>query len=159
MMKCFYKQLKYDKIKINWNKNPIKMELFLSFLTVDVERSTKHFGSSTGWTLLKGDDDLNIGGGVISGVEYLDSIKYRSNLSNPYNNFVNPFFLFDILNNEGRKFFINYYSSEIEEILKNSTRLVTQTEQAFERAKENNRKTLAFWSELGIKLINESMEG
>ncbi|NCW12405.1 MAG: hypothetical protein EBV82_04425 [Chitinophagia bacterium] len=45
--KELYSKLKHDKIQINWNKNPIKMDLFLSFLTVDVTRSTTHLGFET----------------------------------------------------------------------------------------------------------------
>jgi len=48
----FYDKLQSDKIKINWNKNPIKMDLFLSFLTIPVVRSYEHyrqFDASNGW--------------------------------------------------------------------------------------------------------------
>ena len=116
--KEFYSKLPSDKIKINWNKDPVKMDLFLSFLKVEVVRSKDHFGSDTGWTLLKNDNiRLIIGGGIVSGVEYLDTIKFGEKLSNPYNNYVNPFYLFDIFTCEGIIFFIEYYNDDIQFLL------------------------------------------
>ena len=120
-MNEFIKPFDKDKIKISFNKSPIEMEKFLSFLTVDTERSIKHFGSDNGWTLLLGCDGLEIHGGKIAlgkwpnqrTVEYLDSLRYGKNLDNPYNNFVNPFYLFPIMTDEGKKFFLNYYGKEI----------------------------------------------
>lgn len=113
-----YNKLPSDKIKINWNKKPIKMSLFLSFLTVDVVISRKHLGHDTGWTLRTNDDlKLKIRGGIVRGIDLLDSIEYGKNLSNPYNNFVNPFYLFDIMNDEGKDFFASYYKDEIDMVL------------------------------------------
>ena len=116
--KEFYQKLKSDKVKINWNKNPIKMAVFLSFLTVPCKRSKSHLGADNGWTKLFNDDvKLEIGGGFVNGVEYLDNIQFGIKLSNPYNNYVNPFYLFEIMNNEGRLFFANYYKEEINQIV------------------------------------------
>lgn len=125
LIKEFYNKLKDDKIKINWNKNPIKMSLFLSFLTVQVEISRDHLGSDTGWTLKKNEDlKLLIGGGIVNGTEYLDTLQYGVKLSNPYNNYVNPFFLFDILTEEGKAFFVEYYKDDISKILSDQIRSV-----------------------------------
>lgn len=119
LKKTFYNKLPHDKIKINWNKNPISMSLFLSFLTVEVKRSHDHLGSYTGWTLLENDKlKLKIGGGIVNGIELLDSLQFGEKLSNSYNNYINPFYLFDILSEEGRDFFFNYYKSDIENIVK-----------------------------------------
>jgi len=115
--KEFYEKLKSDKIKINWNKNPIKMSEFLSFLIVPYERSTEHLGDRNGWTkLFNNEIKLEISGGIVNGIEYLDSIQYGAKLSNPYNNYVNPFYLFEIMTNEGKLFFSNYYKEEINQI-------------------------------------------
>lgn len=125
-----YKKLESDKIKINWNKNPIPMEKFLSFLTVPYERSHNHLGASNGWTrLYNHDHKLEIGGGIVNGVEYLDSIQYGYRKSNPYNNYVNPFYMFDILSDDGKKFFIEYYKSDIEKIISEKMKLVDHLEQ------------------------------
>jgi len=114
----FYKKLDANKIKINWNKNPVEMSLFLSFLKVEVVRCHNHLGSDTGWTLLKNDEfGLNVSGGIIGGKEFLDSLQFGKNLMNPYNNYVNPFYLFEILSKEGQDFFINYYKDDIDKIL------------------------------------------
>lgn len=117
--KEFYKYLSNDKVKINWNKNPIEIKLFVSFLTVDVVRNKDCLGSDNGWTLLENKElNLKIGGGVVNGVELLDTLQFGTKLDNPYNNYVNPFYIFSILNNEGRLFFFEYYKSDIEQLTK-----------------------------------------
>jgi hypothetical protein len=114
----FKKELSDEKIKMNWNKNPILMETFLRFLTIDIEKSKNHFGSERGWTLYFNEyHKLEIAGGIVEGIEYLDNIKYGEKLANRYNNFVNPFYLFEIINNEGQEFFLDYYKDEINAIL------------------------------------------
>lgn len=112
-MEKLIKKLDYDKININWNKNSIKMKDFLSFLTVEVIKSTDHLGYGNGWTRYNGENNLIIGGGKVGGVEYLDSLQYEKNLDNPYNNYVNPFFLFKIMNEDGKKFFLDYYKDDV----------------------------------------------
>ena len=115
----FYNKLDGDKIKINWNKKPIRMDLFTSFLNTELVRSYDHLGSSNGWTELNNESlKLSIKGGIVDGVEYLDCLKYGEKLSNPYNNFVNPFYLFEIMNMEGQRFFIDYYKDDITKIVK-----------------------------------------
>ncbi len=115
---CFYDKLRGDKINISWNKNLIRMDLFLSFLTVQVERSYDHLGSCTGWTQLYNKErQLLIKGGLVGGVEYLDSLQYGIKLSNPYNNYVSPFYMFDILTKKGHAFFLDYYAEDIDNIL------------------------------------------
>jgi len=54
--KRFYERLDKGKIDIRQNNNPIKMSEFLSFLTIDVKRSSDHAGSSYGWTMLFNDE-------------------------------------------------------------------------------------------------------
>ena len=105
-----------DKIKMNWNKNPILMEVFLSFLTVEVKKDEKCWGSENGWTQHTGENNLVVRGGVVNRVEYLDSLQYGKNIDNPYNNYVNPFHLFTIMTKEGQRFFFDYYSSEIDKL-------------------------------------------
>lgn len=96
------------------------MEVFLSFLTIPVEIIRDHLGSSTGWTQRKnGEHRLIIGGGFYKGVEWLDTLQYGEKLSNPWNDYVNPFFLFDILTKEGKRFFLDYYEEDIEKIIIN----------------------------------------
>jgi hypothetical protein len=137
-MQKFYKALDKDKIEINWNNNPIPMELFLSFLTVETERQKKFLGSDNGWTLLTGDNGLEIGGGIIKGTEYLNRLKYGKNLDNSYNNYVNPFYLFDIMANEGKIFFLQYYAEDINAILAGVKR-------KYVFAKAVKKETSEFW--------------
>lgn len=95
------------------------MKLFLSFLTVETEISTKHLGYSNGWTLRENKSiKLKIHGGIVGGVVYLDAIEFGEKLSNRYNNYVNPFYIFEILNDAGKSFFINYYKEEINKLVK-----------------------------------------
>lgn len=116
-MEAIISKLGNDKIKISQNKNPIKIETFLKFLNVEVQLSTNNLGYNNGWRERKGDNNLIISSGIIDGVDYLDSIQYGNKLANPWNNFINPFYMFDILNDDGKKFFIDYYKTDINKIL------------------------------------------
>ena len=90
------------------------MNMFLGFITVDVEEIRDHLDYSNGWTRYENKDNaLIIRGGVYGGVEYLDSIQFGEKLHNRYNNYVNPFYIFDILNEEGKVFFVDYFKAEI----------------------------------------------
>lgn len=118
LLSAVFFKLPHDKVKINWNKNPIEMKRFLSFLTVEVKRSTDHLGSCTGWTLLENDElKLKIGGGIVNGKEWLDSLQFGTKLNNKYNNYVNPFYLLGILTEEGKNFFIDYYKEDIDKLV------------------------------------------
>lgn len=148
----FYNKLQTDKIKINWNKNPIKMELFLSFLTIPVERSYDHLGSDTGWTKLNNKDHkLVVSGGIVGNIEYLDHIEYGIKLSNPYNNYVNPFYLFDILTKEGQAFFLEYYAHEIDIIVSAERDSI-----AFQERKLAHRKIILRDIEQEIELLKSN---
>ena len=94
------------------------MSVFLSFLTVECERIENHLGSSTGWTRLEfKEKNLILSGAIVRNVEYLENIQYGNRLGNQYNNFVNPFALFDIMTIEGKRFFVDYYKSDIEDLI------------------------------------------
>lgn len=146
-MKKFLQKLPFDKIKINWNKRPIRMDQFLSFLTVDVEVSRNHLGYENGWTRYYGDNGLIVGGGIIrysnGSVEYLDSLQYGEKLDNPYNNFVNPFYLFEIMNDEGKRFFLEYYSEDIQKELDSA-------QKALKLAEEYKNELFEFWDSKGF---------
>lgn len=116
-METIISKLGNDKIKISQNKNPIKIETFLKFLNVEVQLSTNNLGYSNGWRERKGDNNLIVSSGIVDGVDYLDGIQYGNKLANPWNNFINPFYMFAILNNEGKQFFIDYYKTDINKIL------------------------------------------
>ena len=91
------------------------MNKFLSFLTVDTQiPDTDWTGKEYGWTKRVGDNKLIITGGWYKDIEYLDAIEYGTRLDNGYNNFVNPFYLWDILTEEGRQFFLDYYKDDIQ---------------------------------------------
>lgn len=158
-MQQFLKNLKNDKIKINWNKKPIPMEKFLSFLTVETTRSTQHLGSDTGWTRLIGDNNLEIGGGYVTfkdenalhglkKVEFLDTIKYKKNLDNPYNDFVNPFYLFEIMTQDGKDFFLDYYKEEINIELEKAKSERKKLEKKLEDAKKLEQDMKDFWANI-----------
>lgn len=129
--KELYDKLDSSKIEIAQNINPIRMEQFMSFLKVPVVKIKDSLGSSTGWTRYENEEiGLVICGCSVRGVEYLDSIQYKKNPSNKYNNYVNPFFIFDLLSKDGRKFFANYYETEI-------LKIISDTKSALEAAKKN----------------------
>lgn len=130
-LKTVFSKLRNDRIEINWNHNPIEMSLFLSFLTVKVKRNYNHLGSGNGWTLLENDDyKLKIRGGIVKGKEWLDSIQFGDRLGNDYNNYVNPFYLLDILTEEGIRFFIEYYREDIEELVSEQEEKITAMEKS-----------------------------
>ena len=148
--KRFYKEFKNDKIKINWNKNPIEMKLFLSFLTVETKRSESYLGQHNGWTKLENEElKLYVSGGSVGGVEYLDSLKYGTNLGNVWNDFVNPFYLFDIMNKEGRNFFLNYYKDDIQLVLDNKNNNVSNLNKKLKEAREEKK-----WFKKCIETLN-----
>ena len=114
-----WKHLKISTIQCIWSKNPIPMENFLQFLTIKTKLSRKNLGGSNGWRERYNEsENLVIKGGVIRGVEYLHAIEFGEKLQNPYNNFVNPFYLFPLMTSEGKAFFKGYYSAEIKSLIK-----------------------------------------
>jgi hypothetical protein len=151
-MKKFFSQLDSEKIKINWNKNPIRMELFLSFLRVETHVQTEFLGNCTGWTQYTGANDLIIGGGVVREVEYLDRLKYGKNLDNPYNNYVNPFYLFPIMSGDGKRFFLDYYSKEIETLKNKAQKQIEIAENNLSKAKEYKYALNNFWQSIEIEV-------
>lgn len=149
--KEFYDKLNTDKIRIQWNKNPIEMKLFLSFLTVDMTRSSNHLGSSNGWTKLENSEiKLVVGGGIVNGKEWLDTIQYGVKLSNPYNNNVNPFYLFDIMSKEGRSFFVDYYKEEIEEIISRQKYYISSLKNDVRKAESLLEELVKEQTEIGL---------
>ena len=141
-------KLSSNKTNINWNKNPIDMDLFLYFLNVEVFPQTKFLGSSTGWTQYQGDNNLIITGGRIGSKHYLDSIQYGKNLDNPYNNYVNPFYLFDIMNQEGKKFFLKYYKDDIDALLNKNEEKLKYQKEILKKIKIDNSEEKEFFKEL-----------
>lgn len=125
--KEFYYHLDMKKIEINWNKNPIPMEKFLSFLTIPVLKSTDHLGYSNGWTRFYNDEfNLSVKGGVCDGGHWLHDLQFGHKLHNPYNNYVSPFYLFEVFTDEGKVFFVNYYKKEIKELMNKQKAKVKQ---------------------------------
>lgn len=137
LRKEFYYKLDYDRLMVNSNKNPIEMELFLSFLIVKVKRSTEHLGYCTGWTKLTNTDHkLEIGGGIVNGVEYLDSLRYKKGLHNQYNNWVTPFNMFELLTKKGQSFFFEYYKDNIKTICNDAKENIENLQIKVKEAKE-----------------------
>lgn len=143
-MSALLKKIGFRILEINGNKNPVRMDEFMSFLTVQVKRSHDHLGSDNGWTKLIGENNFEITGGIVGGVEYLDSIQYGKKLHNEFNNYVNPFHIFEILTEEGKQFFINYYKPCIEKMI--------QDQKNVAQYEINKRDDLVnFWGQYGFK--------
>ena len=149
-VKKFYSQLPKDKTKINWNKKPIEMKLFLSFLTVETKKETDFLGSCNGWTKYTGENNLVITGGIVNRNEYLDHIRYGKNLDNPYNNFVNPFYLFVIMNEAGKKFFVDYYADDIAKLKATAKNKIDNAQEQLTEAQINKKELFEFWDKLGL---------
>lgn len=150
MEQRFFKHLDPDKIKLN-NSHRIKMDLFLSFLTVKTSIPDGNwFGKCTGWTNRLGDNGLKITGGVVGGVEYLQYIEYGERLDNPYNNYVNPFYLFDIMTDEGKRYFVELYKEDIEAEIKKARTKAGELKSKAEAAKKNYNDMKDFWVGAGV---------
>lgn len=138
MKQPFYKDFNKDKIQINWNKNPIPMKTFLSFLLVYTEISRGHLGYSNGWTLRENKElKLLIKGGGVGGIEYLEDLQFGHKLQNPYNNYVNVFYIFHLLSTEGKLFFIDYYKDDIQATRKKTSDLVSMYKKKLQESKDN----------------------
>jgi hypothetical protein len=128
-----YKHLKICTISVR-SKNPIPMEKFLQFLTIKTKLSCKNLGRSYGWRERYNEaEKLIITGGVMRGVEYLDAIEFGEKLQNPYNNYVNPFYLFPLMTSEGKAFFKEHYRDEIKNLIKAAEENVFEAKNQIER--------------------------
>lgn len=144
--KKLIENLPNDKIEITHNKQPIKMQAFLGFLTVPVEIAKGFLGEDMGWTRRENKElKLIITGGCVAGVEFLDRLEYGHKLQNPYNNFVNPFYLWNILSGDGKAFFLHYYRAEIAEIVQAADKEIVVAERKLAKAKSQK---MAISSEL-----------
>lgn len=56
---------------------------------------------------------LIIGTACFDGGEWLDTVQHKINTNNPYNNFVNAFAYWELLNDKGKSFWLDYYKNEI----------------------------------------------
>lgn len=121
-----YKLLPYKKLEFNWNKNPIKIADFIDMLNIEVVSNTECLGYWNGWRSYENiEHDLFIRGGIINGHGcLLDSIQYKKKLQNPYNNYVNPLFLGELLTKDGFNFFIDYYKDDILSLLEKSEKSI-----------------------------------
>lgn len=91
------------------------MDDFKKLINIPLESNTECLGYYNGWRSYENKEhNLFIRGGIVNGHGcLLDSIQYGKNLHNPYNNYINPFLLGDILTDEGHNFFIEYYQEDI----------------------------------------------
>jgi len=142
-MKEFFRQLSWKKIEMHQHKGKITIPLFLSFLTVETERNETCLGSSNGWTQHRGPNGLIVSGGFVGGVELLNSVQYGTNLDNGYNNFVNPFYLFEIMTEEGRAFFLELYREDILDLMHKGLEKAVSATTSFNSLRN-------FWSKYGI---------
>lgn len=126
------------------------MKLFLSFLTVMTQKQKDFLGNCTGWTQHTGDNNLIITGGMVNNVEYLDHIQYGNKLDNKYNNFVNPFYLFPLMTDDGKKFFIDYYNDEIATLKNMAAGKKGAAKNNFIKAEEEESELENFWRGHGV---------
>lgn len=102
-----YKHLSSTFLTTIQGKNPIPMEQFLQFLTVDTKSNRKSF-----WVERSNEaENLVIIGGLRRShdavEEYLDTIEFD-------NNCVNPFYIWHLMNSDGKAFFAKYYREELD---------------------------------------------
>jgi hypothetical protein len=120
MRKKFCIEMPLDSIGVHMKNRQIRMDDFISFLSIDMERIKSGFlGDCTGWTRLENKDNgIIITGGIVKGIEYLESIQREGNYHNNYNNYCTPLNILDLLTNCGVRYFIEYYEPEIRQIKK-----------------------------------------
>ena len=130
----------------------IELDLFLSFLEVPVihlktgrrnEHHNRHF------VLINEKNGLHIGGlRVFSYGEapstFLDSIQYEKARSSPWNCYTNPFGIFDLMTNEGKEFFAEYYEPEIKAFFVEQNKKIQVLESEIGQHKEVKDKIKSF---------------
>jgi hypothetical protein len=127
----------------------IPMELFISFLVdVNLIRAKDNLGIDIGYTILRDETKgLILSGYIFNGVEYLDRIEYGKNLKNSYNNYCNPFNIWEMLTEKGKHFFLNYYK----DVISNKRIELFNHLQYLKSTVEEHEKTISLMSEiLGI---------
>lgn len=148
-MRKYFSKFGYRKIEISGNKNPISMDKFLSFLLVNVKRRNDNLGYDNGWTQLTGSNSLIIGGGWVNKVEYLNSIQYKNGLDCSSHGYVNVFYIFDLLSDEGKKFFLDYYKEDIQKHFQSADEDLRKAEQVVLKAAQAKKELLEFWDSFG----------
>tara|TARA_B000000565_G_scaffold255758_1_gene237535 strand:+ start:51671 stop:52165 length:495 start_codon:yes stop_codon:yes gene_type:complete len=123
-----------DRNTINFKKPArIEMKTFMSYFDIEFTEVEGDFlGKSNGWTRHENKEyNIEISGAYpreLRGVEYFNSVQVlRAKLDNPYNDFVSVFYLWNLLNPEGKAHFINAYADEI-------TALKEKKQRAFKKA-------------------------
>ncbi len=133
-----YKHLSISAITIQGSKNPIPMKQFLQFLTVKTKISRSNLGRCNGWIERYNEEEkLVITGGTFRGVEYLNSIEFGEKLQNPYNNYVNPFYILHLMNSDGKAFFAKYYREEINNLIKSAKMNVVEATNRIKKEKSS----------------------
>lgn len=116
----------------------IPIDVFLSWLTVPVKKVET---SCFGWSTWKGDNGLCIKSDfVANGTECVDSIYYGNRILSSASNAVNAFCIFDILNDEGKAFFKNFYKDAI-------AKQIAKLDEQAKKAQQELEETKAFWAQ------------
>lgn len=110
---------------------------FRTWITIPV---SQRWGSGI-WTCYVGEGGLEIKTAMDeNGVQYVDSIEYGRNLANIHSHHVSPFYIFDILNDDGKAFFKNFYKDAIAKHIAKLDEQAKKAQQELEEAK-------AFWAQ------------
>lgn len=98
--------------KFDYRKKEILFDRFkgwfdgITFARIDMTMGWGKYQSSDG--------SLIIGTACFDGGEWLDTVIHQTRANNPYNGFVNAIAYWDMMNEKGHEFWLNYYSGEIE---------------------------------------------
>lgn len=103
-----------NKIKSGFDKKLIEFKTLKDFLDESFKIKTNWASAYTDW--INKDETLEIGTVGIEGKSYIDKIERGGFEQNPYNCYINGFGLWDILNKQGKEFFLKYYASELQDI-------------------------------------------
>lgn len=131
----FYLYRYLDFTNLYKRKNPIKMSDFLSYLTVPYEKRPHWSGDRLSTLYVNEEHKLRINGVIISGVEYLNHITYKSGMEGGISNMVNPFYIFHILSDEGKRVVSSHYKEDLKKVVEQKVSEVQLKQTSLDKSK------------------------
>lgn len=116
------KEILFDRFKMWFDNTTFK-------LTNDKFMGWGEYESSCG--------TLRIGTACFDGAEWLRHVQHTEKANNPYNNYVNAIAYWDMLNSNGKKFFLDFYNKEILAIKANTQSKINSFQQQIKTLKLN----------------------
>lgn len=98
--------------KFDYRKKEITFDLFKSFF--DNTTFNQDNDGFMGWYKYESScKSLYVGTAAFDGGNFLDTVIHRNKANNQYNSYVNAIAYWDLLNEKGKSFFLDFYNKEI----------------------------------------------